>query len=284
MRFKIAFRNITRHRLRSILTIGMIASAVCSIVLFHGLTDYFLESLKEIAAETQFGNLQIAKETYWSPGKEDRKERMFNMALLDKTIKLHPEVTQVSGRLSFYGLVSNGDLSISGRAIGIDSSKEPSVVKAIKILKGEFFRPNEKEVIIGGMLAEQMGVKPGDDVTVLTNTVDGVMNALDMKVAGIFTAGIDEIDSQVIYMPLSIAQSIIDTTDVDIAVLRLSDLELAETNLDKLNQNLKSNIIDEKMSLRARTWKDLAVLYRQCEKFYLVQNRLIETILLALMF
>jgi len=42
----------------------MIAGAVCSIVLFHGLSDFLLEAIKNIASENQFGNIQIAKKKY----------------------------------------------------------------------------------------------------------------------------------------------------------------------------------------------------------------------------
>ena len=134
MRFKIAIRSIIRHRLRSILSIGMIAGAVCSIVLFHGLADFVLTGLKHIAAENQYGNMQIAKSTYWNPGKESHKERMFNLRDLEIIKKNHPEVNKVSGRLSFFGLISNGDLSISGKIIGVDTQSEPKFTTSMRIM------------------------------------------------------------------------------------------------------------------------------------------------------
>lgn len=281
MRFKIAMRSITRHRLRSLLSISMIAGAVCSIILFHGLADFVLSALKHIAAENQYGNMQIAREKYWSPGKESRKERLFHLDELTKIISTHPEVIKVSGRLSFFGLVSNGDLSIGGKIIGIDTVGEPNFTKSMRVMSGQFFTDNNaKEGMIGQLLAKQMNVKPGDDITVLTNTVDGVMNAMDLKVSGIFSAGIDEIDAQVIYIPLALTQTILDTPNVDIAVLKFAKLPQSELQSAKINTELKA----ENNNLRARTWRELAVLFRQVDKFYGVQNRLIEGILLALMF
>ncbi|MBC7539762.1 MAG: ABC transporter permease [Bacteriovorax sp.] len=281
MRFKIALRSITRHRLRSLLSISMIAGAVSSIILFHGLSDFVLQSLKFIAAENQFGNMQVAKEKYWAPGKESRKLRMFNLDELNKMRESHPEVIKVSGRLSFFGLVSNGDLSIGGRVIGIDTVGEPNFTKSMRIMAGQFFTDNNaKEGMVGQLLAKQMNVKPGDNITVLTNTVDGVMNAMDITVSGIFSAGIDEIDSQIIYIPLGLTQKILDTPNVDIAVLKFAKFPQAESSALKINRELKTG----NTLLRARTWRDLAVLFRQCEQFYGVQNRLIEGILLALMF
>ncbi len=281
MRFRIALRSITRHRLRSLLSIGMIGGAVCSIILFHGLSDFVLQALKHIAAENQYGNMQIAKEKYWSPGKESRKDRMFHIDDLKNITSLHPEVIKVSGRLSFFGLVSNGDLSIGGKVIGVDIVGEPNFTKSMRIMAGQFFTDNNaKEGMIGQLLAKQMNVKPGDNITILTNTVDGVMNAMDITVSGIFSAGIDEIDAQVIYLPLPITQTILDTPNIDIAVFKFAKLPLAEANEKKINNELVAG----KTLLKARSWRDLAVLFRQCEKFYGVQNRLIEGILLALMF
>lgn len=281
MRFKIALRSIARHRLRSLLSISMIAGAICSIVIFHGLADFVLQSLKYIASENQFGNMQIAKEKYWMPGKENRKLRMFHLDELRSLKDTHPEIIKISGRLSFFGLVSNGDLSVGGKIIGIDIISEPNFAKSMRITSGVIFNSNSaKEGIIGQLLAKQMNVKPGDSITLLTNTVDGVMNAMDINISGIFSAGIDEIDGQVIYIPLTLSQTILDTPNVDIAVLKFIKLPLSETNAPKINKELLTG----NTLLRARTWRDLAVLFRQVDKFYAVQNRLIEGILLTLMF
>ncbi len=281
MRFKLAIRNISRHRLRSILSIGMISGAIISMIIFRGFSDYSLESLKHIAAENQFGHMQIALKKYWSPGKESRKDRMFNLKDLDTLKKSNSAIEKISGRLSFFGLVSNGDLSIGAKIIGVDTINEPKFNKGVKIFSGNFLSGRDaKEVLIGVLLAKQMGVKSGDNITVLTNTIDGVMNAMDLTVSGIYSAGIDEIDSQVIYLPLTVAQNILDTQDIDVAVVRFKELELSEPNFPKIS--LDSKKINSEF--KARTWRDLAVLFRQVDQFYGVQNKIVESILLALMF
>lgn len=281
MRFKLALRNISRHRLRSLLSIGMIAGAIISMIIFRGFSNYSIEALKKIAAENQYGHMQIAKDKYWSPGKESRKDRMFNLAELNPLLEKNPILEKISGRLSFFGLVSNGDQSIGAKIIGVDTGNEPNFSKSVRILDGKFITANDaREVLIGSLLAKQMNVKPGDNVTVLTNTIDGVMNAMDLTVSGIYTAGIDEIDAQIIYMPLAITQSILDTPNVDIAVVKFKDLEQSIPNAVNIDQAAKKL----NPEFKARSWKDLAVLFRQVEKFYGVQNSLIESILLALMF
>jgi putative ABC transport system permease protein len=281
MRLKLAIRNITRHRLRSLLSISMIAGAVTAMILFQGFSEYSLAALKFTAAENQYGNMQIAASKYWSPGKEPRADRMFHLNKLDDLKTKFPQIEHLSGRLSFFGLISNGDLSVGGKIIGIDPVGEPSFKDSMRFPEGKFFNDlGAKEVVIGRLLAKQMNVHPGDDITVLTNTIDGVMNAMDLSVAGVFSAGIDEIDSQVMYMPLLVTQEILDTQSVDIAVLKFKELSMAERSEKFINSDMKKN----DSGLVARSWRDLAVLYRQVEKFYEVQNTLIEAILLALMF
>lgn len=281
MRIKIALRNITRHRLRSLLSIGMIAGAVTAIILFQGFSDYSLQAIKKIAAENQYGNMQIAAEKYWSPGKESRKERMFLLNNLDQFKIKYSEIERISGRLSFFGLINNNDLSISAKMIGVDPVGEPQFQHSMRVLSGNFFSNNSaKEIMIGGLLAKQLNVVPGDNVTVLTNTIDGVMNAMDLTVAGIYSAGIDEIDAQVMYLPLSTTQTILDTQNIDLAVVKFKQLPMSEKNLKSINTDLKN----DKGNLRARSWRELATLFRQVDNFYTIQNRLIEAILLALMF
>jgi putative ABC transport system permease protein len=281
IRIKVAVRNITRHRLRSILSIGMIAGAVSAIVLFHGLSDFIIVSLKEIAAENQYGNMQVAKEKYWNPGKESRTERIFNLDDLNPVLSSHPEVVKVSGRLSFYGLVSNGELSLSSKFIGINIEKEPNFTRDMRIVSGSFFKDNHSKVgMVGHLLAKQMNVKVGDEITVLTLMVDGGMNALDLTVSGTFSIGVDEVDSQVVYLPLGVTQTLLDTSKVDLAVLQFAELPQAEAKEHVINQELKQS----NSGLFARSWRSLASLYRQVEKFYAVQNRIIEAILLSLMF
>lgn len=281
IRFKLAIRNITRHHLRSLLSIAMIAGAVAAMILFQGFSSYSLNALKVIAAENQYGNMQIAPIKYWAPGKENRSERLFLINELDDIKSRYPQIERLSGRLSFFGLVSNNDLSVGAKVIGVDTVGEPQFGKSMKITEGLFFgTPESRDVVVGRLLAKQMNVKSGDSITVLTNTIDGAMNAMDLTVAGIFSAGIDEIDAQVIYAPLKVTQELLDTQNVDLAVIKFKKLEMAEKNLTNINNDLKR----DHSNLIARSWRDLAVLFRQVDKFYGVQNTLIECILLSLMF
>ena len=104
MRLKLAFRNISRHSLRSLLSISMIASAVTAVILFQGFSENSLYAIKTIAAENQYGNMQIAKLSHWSPEKENKSERMFSLVELEELESKFPAIEKISGRASFFGL------------------------------------------------------------------------------------------------------------------------------------------------------------------------------------
>jgi putative ABC transport system permease protein len=281
LKLKLALRSILRHRLRSILSICMIAGSIASMVIFRGFSQFALGSVKLIAAENQYGHMQVAKNKYWNPGSENRKERLLNLEEISSIQKNNSSVEKIAGRLSFFGLVSNGDSSTSAKFIGIDTVTENKFSKTMKVLDGKFFNSSDaKEAMIGSVLAKQMHLKAQDNITVLTSTIDGVMNAMDLSVTGIYTAGIDEIDAKVIYLPLSITQQLLDTKNVDVAVLKFKKLEMAEKNADKINSFAK--LINPEFL--GKTWRDLSLVFRQTSKFYAVQNKIVEGILLTLMF
>ena len=71
-------RNAFRNRRRSLLSIFMIAGAVCSIILFEGFTYNMVEGLRETTIETQTGHLQIALDTYWEKKKLKPKENLIH--------------------------------------------------------------------------------------------------------------------------------------------------------------------------------------------------------------
>ncbi len=61
-------------------------------------------------------------------------------------------------------------------------------------------------VVLGRGLASSMNAKPGDYLTLMTTTVSGSLNAVDVRVAGIYVTGVKEYDDRAIKMPIRGAQ------------------------------------------------------------------------------
>ncbi|MBX7231611.1 MAG: FtsX-like permease family protein [Bdellovibrionales bacterium] len=282
MKIKVALRNLLRHKLRTFLSLLMIVGSVSSIIIFRGFSEYILWAIHLISADSQYGHIQVATHLYWEAKGESRKKILLSRdEKLNQILREFPEVKSISGRLSGYGLLSNGNYSISVKAVGFDPQGESKMTKYMKFPQGEVFKtPTETSIIIGSGLQKKLSVQPGQDVTLVVSTMDGGVNAFDLNVVGIFSLGLDEIDQQLVFLPLQIAQKLFDTEKVDQLILTTNDFNFADKLASTINYKLDSN----NMGLRAKGWWTLADNARKIENFYRSQNIMIESILITLMF
>ena len=106
----------------------------------------------------------------------------------------HPDVEQVFPRVQFFALLSNGDQSVAGRGVGIVGEAEATFFNKMNIVSGDMLRSDEYGIVMGIGLARALNVKVGDPITLIGNTIYGSINALDLKVTGIFHIGLKEAD------------------------------------------------------------------------------------------
>ncbi len=282
LRLKIAVRNIIRHRGRTVVNVLMISGAVVGQVIFAGFSDYILTETRRVMIDNQFGHIQIAEKDFWDlkPGKRTN-QLIANSAQLEQALSSDPDVKWISGRLTFFGLVSTGELTVSAKGMGFDPIKEVEFGRNLLVSEGEGLGADSKmDVCIGGGLRKKINVNVGDTMTVLTYTLDGVMNAMDLRVRGIIFTGNSEIDDNLFVMPLATVQNLLDTDRVELVTVRLHDTKLT----DSARERLQKKATELKPSYKAKTWHELAFFFRQVEAFFKVQNFVIQIILLTLVF
>lgn len=275
-----AFRNLLRHKARAYLSLFTISSAMASIILFQGYSVDLMRSLKKFGVENQFGHIQVADKKNWDPESQKLKDRLTTIKpeLLNKISQL-PEFVSMSPRLSLEGLLNHADSQFGARLVGYDPIQEPMIFNSVKLYGGGAFKTGEeKEILLGIGLKKRLKVKDGDTLTIVTQTVDGVVNALDVIVRGTFATSVSEIDNQIAYIPISLARRILETDQIENLIIRIKNMEDYKTTAVKI-QNLL-NV--EQPTLALRSWKELASLYNQVEEFYDIQNFVIQLILSTL--
>lgn len=279
MIFQIAFRNVLRNRRRTALSLLMIAAAVAAIVVFKGFSHNILGRVEFVAVNNQFGHLQVAAKKAWEPSAKDNpKDRLIRLddSVTGKLDKDWPEIEYRSGRLSFFGLVNTGDQSVSARAIGVDPSRETRLLKSFFVKAGRNLTPESKfEVLLPKGITDQIGVEVGSHLTLLAYTVEGSVNAIDAELVGIIQSGIAELDNSTFYIPLSLAQMLMDTDSIEREVILLKDPTAVPRILHDLNGALPAD-------MRARSWSELAVYHIQISEYFDVQNMVIQCILMIL--
>lgn len=276
--FKIAFRNLLRNKERTLLSLLMIISSMTGLVLFKSFTDDTMRVLENISTEMHFGHFQLAKKNYWNNANSSHKEQIIeNPSELIKKFSDIPGIKSVSGRMQSFGMISLNGETVNSSLLGFDLSNEENMKKSLKILNGTYFsNGSSSEILIGHLLANRLGVKQGDEVTVVTNTVDGVINAKDFKVNGFFAAGTDEIDKYFAYIKLEDMQELLQTSGVDLLMFRM----LPNMNLSDLKTTLINASEQTSKDYQVRDWIELSELFRKVRQFYDLQNLIIRLILI----
>lgn len=278
MRLRIAIRNVFRNKGRSLVSLLMIAGAVSGIILFRGFAGDMLSKLRRATTESEFGHIQFATKAYWQ-SLSGKARFLENYQTLREHLEKEADVASISGRLSAFGLISNGETTVSGKMMGIEPQREESLLNYISIERGDKFSADAAfEVLIGTGLANQLSIKPGDNATVLAYTVDNVINAIDFTVRGIFKTGVADFDNNVFFVPLSAAQTLLDTKGIDKLTLRVRDID----EVTSIRDRLQSDISKIDSSASGKTWYEQSDFYRRVETFYRVQNRIVIIILISL--
>lgn len=280
MRLKIAVRNIFRNRGRTSVSVLMIAGAVASIIIFRGFSAELLHKLQKVSTESQYGHIQIATIPQWESTPGNRKGHyIHDLPKLREELKKNSSIISTSGGLSGYALISSGELTVSAKMVGVEPENAAALQSVMWLPENQQLNAGSKfEVLLGAGLARQMNVKVNDDVTALANTLDGVMNAVDLKVKGIFRTGLSEIDENVFFLPLSAAQTLLDTHDIDKLTLRIANVDKAED----VRAQIQPAISGLNETYKAKTWYEQADFYRRTEAFYKLQDRVITIILVSL--
>jgi len=263
---KIAFRNIFRNKVRSFITLGAIAFGCISLILTGGFINDAFIKLRESLIHSQFGHIQIYKKGYFEKGSARPFDYLIeNYEDLEKQIRTIPHVKSIANRLQFSGLLSNGENTISFLGQGVDPEGEKELSSWIKIEHGEMISSNDPYgAILGKGLAASLDAKAGDFLTILTNTRDGAINAVDIQVKGLFYSFAKEYDDRALKMPLDTAQKLLYLNAVQAMVVLLDKTE----STDEVKTALSSLIARKDFAIEVKTWSDLADYYNKLVRLY----------------
>jgi putative ABC transport system permease protein len=235
---RLALRNILRQRRRSAIAIAAIGFGVVALMLSAGYIEWIFWANREEVAVTQLGHIQVARPGYREEGLSDP------MAfLLPKTsaalvaLEKIPGLRSVAPRLTFNGLISHGDSTISFVGEGIDPVKDPSTQRLV-ILSGQRLSSDDpKGLQMGFGLAANLGVKTGDTVVLLANTATGGINAVEAHVRGLASTSMKAYDDTMLRVTLDTARELLRTQGAHLWVVGLKDTDDTDKALEAILKN-----------------------------------------------
>jgi putative ABC transport system permease protein len=226
MLYKLAFRNLSRQKSRTIAILATVALGVTALMIYHGFNTGITNQYRENTVHARYGHGQVNTKGFRDKHWEKPWEQWMpadHPVIAD--LKAMPEVGHVFPRVSFYGLLNRGGQTLSGYGEGVVGPEEAGFFTTINIIAGETLSLEDDGIILGKGLAENLNAKIGDTVTVLTNTVDGSLNGLDFRLVGIFFTGMKSFDDVLFRVQLPMAHSLLGTDKVENLALGLSTHE-----------------------------------------------------------
>jgi putative ABC transport system permease protein len=265
---KLAIRNVFRNRRRSLITLLAMGFGAAAIIVFGGFVHSIYFGVRESTIKSQVGHIQIYRKGYSEKGSLAPFDYLIKdyAGLRAELMKLE-HVKTVTGRLGFSGLVSTGDSTTSFVGLGVDPQGEVELSSMAIIVDGQDLTSRHPRHIVMGLgLARAFGVKPGEDLTLLSSTKAGAINALAVKVRGMWESGEKAYDDRFLKLSLTEVQRLLDVEgdEVQSVVLLLDRTEHTAIVREKIEQLIQ----ERNLELEIKTWEDLALRYHQVRELF----------------
>ncbi|HVT45177.1 MAG TPA: FtsX-like permease family protein [Thermoanaerobaculia bacterium] len=262
---RIAFRNILRNRRRSAITLLVVVFGAVAIVVFGGYKAVTFRNLRESTIRGRLGHLQVYAHGYSTA--EAQKPLEYGLERSEEIRTLIEEdarVRMTAAQIGLMGLVSNGEKSETFLGTAVEPAKD-QVMGSQRLVAGTYLPEGELDaVILGKGLAASMNASPGDYLTIMTTTTGGALNAMDVRVAGIFMSGVKEYDDRAIKMPIEGARQLLQTDKVEKLLVFLHSTD--ETT--SVAADLAAAFAARGWRLEMKNWLQLATFYHQVVNLY----------------
>lgn len=253
---KMAWRNIWRNPRRTILTISAIAFASTLLVFMLSFQLGSYGAMINASVRIHTGHLQVQAKGY-----QDKKSMRLVVpdpvavgGILDKV----PEVDAYTFRANAFSLASSKERTYGIIVIGIDPVREAGVSTLKKLIRqGSYLVKGETDqALVGELLAKNLRVGLGEELTILGQGRDGSIAATVIKVKGIYSSGMDEFDRSSIHIPLKIFQ---DVYSMHGAVHEVVAIGTSLSDVSEMKNATRTGLrkLDQKYPLVALDWDEI---------------------------
>jgi ABC-type lipoprotein release transport system permease subunit len=283
---RIGWRNLGRHRKRTILTALGLGAGYFAVVFIVGWAEGITAEMVENATGLVSGQIEIHAREY-------RPERSLyetiggrdgaDLSRLLRTVSSNAAVVAAAPRVYAGGLVSSGESTSAGMLMGIDPELEPLLSRFLDDLsEGRLPTPGRRELVVGVEMARQLAVEVGSEVVVVAPGADGSMGNDIFQVVGMFQTGLAELDATFVVLPLEDLQAL-----VALAPGRIHEVSVATADpwiADDTAEQLGAALAATGLDLEVASWTELRpemVEYASLiDSFYLIIFVIVFTIAL----
>lgn len=251
--WRVAVRFLTEGRFQSLLIIVGVAAGVAVVAyisaLITGLQRNTLEKTLGAQAHVSVSPLDErvtpalppqAGTVRWSDtqARAQRLQTITNWQAIATLLAQRPGVAAVSPMTSGAALAQRGEATRAIALSGVELSRYDRIVNLRSKLVAGQLTLSPGEAIIGQTLAEDLGVRVGDRITVVINE-----RRETVRLTGLVDLGIKDLNRRMVLVPLRSAQTLLNlpggVTQID---LRLDDVWTAQTLAQGLARELPNKV------------------------------------------
>jgi len=203
---RLAWRNLWRQPRRTWLTTGAMVFSNVLLVFMISLQFGMYRMMIDNSLQAFTGHMQVQAAGY----KDDHKMRQSVPDAVELAQSLRREIglDTIAVRAAGFALASSEERSYGIQVYGVQPDFEPRVSSIPGLVKrGAYLaNPVAAEIVIGSVLARNLKVDIGDELTLLGSGLDGSFAAGVVIVTGIFDSGIADLDRNIAEMPLAAFQ------------------------------------------------------------------------------
>ncbi len=258
------------------MTLLAIMLGVSTLIISGGFVKDIYVQLGEAIISSQTGHAQVTRKGYHEQGtRQPERFLIESPADLADSISTLPNVSRVSARLSFSGLLNNGNRDFAIIGEGVEPSLHATAGTYMEITSGRHLTESDAQgILLGEGVSRLLALHPGDYVTLVANTMDGMLNTEDFEVVGVFRSFSKDFDARAIRIPLQSAQNLLMTNGANTLVISLD----RTTSTDNALREIQGLIDPE--NLEIRNWRELSDFYDKTVELYDTQFGVLKLIIL----
>jgi len=250
MLFMLAWRNLWRHRKRTIITLSSIAIGFGLAVLSIGIQDGHHNSLIRNAIKLGEGHLTVQPRGYIEAPANHKY--LSNGLVLSKKLTSLNVAGSIEARISLQVLASTANNSVGVVLEGLSSESDPRVdMLRPQLVKGEWIKTgDDRGIVIGEGMASKLKAKLGSKVVLMAGKKGGDSQAQLGRVRGIFKSQVPEMDDYLIFSDLHFSRRFLQGEGADVLKQPVTRFAIFLDNPDTLydwKNKVKSAIESEQV-------------------------------------
>ncbi len=200
---RIAWRNLWRNPRRTALALAAIGLSVTLVLIYDGILRWESDSMLETITGPMLGHVQIHAPEWRRTRAMERTLR--GASRMVDQLRRDPEIVGASPRVYAPALAALGEEGFAVLIMGVDIAQES---RPTRLLAGVTTPVSSHRVLMGRLLALQMGVGPGAEIALVGQGVDGSLANDLFTVAALIETPVDIVNRQAVVMRIDEAQSL----------------------------------------------------------------------------